>query len=90
MMTHFKRWILTARPLDESDVTWIKGLGCDFSMQAKEPLKVMYGNQVHTFSNLRSNQIQVITTTDKQETMLKLKYGNEITLGSVIYVDELY
>jgi hypothetical protein len=84
-MTPIKRWLLLHRLLDEFDIIWLRGLGCYFNTEAKEPIRVMQGNQMHTFSNLYSNQIQIITTTDKQETMLKLKYSNELILVNIVH-----
>ena len=87
-MKEVKRWLLLKRPIDQDDIIWLRGLNCNTTIEAiKEPLKLMYGGRQHTFSNLRSNQVQVLTTTPKQETMLKLKYGDDIVLGTVVYLE---
>ena len=87
-MKEVKRWILVQKHLELDDVLWLRGLGCGVNVSAKEPITMDLGSHQHTFSNLRSNQIQVLTTTPKQEIMLQLKYSKDILLASVVYLQD--
>lgn len=78
----YKVWALAVSKLTDSDIVWLQGLKVETKV---EPLT----NKVYTQGQLVSRvvtglKIDVITTCEKQETMLKLKYGDDLVLKSVI------
>jgi hypothetical protein len=69
-------WALEQNKFDESDYSWCKGLGVEIKV---DPL---YSN-VYSHTQLVSQvcnglRIRLTTTCEKQESMLKLKYGNRL------------
>lgn len=69
-------WALEQNKFDESDISWCRGLGVEIKV---EPL---YSN-VYSHTRLvrqvcNGLKIRLTTTCEKQESMLKLKYGNRL------------
>lgn len=76
-----KEWILYKDKFDNTDYTWITGLGCHVEVDRDDPKEVqMYGQTFHYLG--RNPMIIVFTTCEKQESMLKLKYGDDLGLRS--------
>ena len=78
----YKVWALTVSSLNESDIVWLQGLKVETKVEHLT-------NKVYTQGQMVSRvvtglKIDVITTCEKQETMLKLKYGDDLVLKSVI------
>ena len=80
-----KVWELLTRPLDESDRVFLLGLECNFKLTEtkKEPLHV-YG-RTYEYQSPVPAKLLVSTTTEKQESLLKLKYGDELILHHVYH-----
>ncbi len=75
-------WALAIPKLEDHDIIWLKGLEVDIKVEALT-------NKVYTQGQMVSKvvtgyKIDVITTCEKQETMLKLKYGNDLVLKDYI------
>lgn len=72
-------WQLRLQPsLDNSDLLWIKGLDCEVTVKNNNsPLR----DYLTCFINPEKTEFALIVThSEKQETMLKLKYGDELRL----------
>lgn len=80
-MKTVKTWVLTQNKLSENDIIWLKGLEVNTVV---EPLY----NTIHTYSGqhrvLSGVHIELETTCEKQETMLYLKFGNNLILKQVM------
>jgi hypothetical protein len=76
-----KTWVLTQSKLSEGDIIWLKGLN------VKTVVEPLY-NTVHTFRGqhqvVSGVHIELETACEKQETMLYLKFGNNLILKQVI------
>ena len=69
-------WALEQDKFDESDVSWCKGLGVEAKV---EPLYSNLYSQTQLIRQVVMGlRIRLTTTCKKQETMLKLKYGNRL------------
>ena len=69
-------WALEQNKFDDSDISWCRGLGVEIKV---EPL---YSN-VYSHTQLvrqvcNGLRIRLTTSCKRQETMLKLKYGNKL------------
>jgi hypothetical protein len=71
-----KYWQLTLTELSQSDYIFITGLGCELKVCSEDVLEISLSNRVHYFKY--PPHVRVITTCEKQESMLKLKYGDSI------------
>jgi hypothetical protein len=81
-MQTYKVWALTINQITSNDVLWLKGLGVDVKCEALT--NQIYSAGVVVSKYVTGYKIDVITTCDKQETMLKLKYGDDLVAKSVI------
>jgi hypothetical protein len=88
-MKLLKRWQIEKTDLNESDVAWLTGC-CN---------RLQVNNESHIFKNLvdktgrnimvpKGQTILVETVSEKQESMLKLKYEGSLTLMRVEHWDE--
>ena len=69
-------WALEQNKFDEADVSWCRGLGVEIQVNP------LYSN-VYVHSQLVKQvcnglRIRLTTTCERQETMLKLKYGSRL------------
>ena len=88
-MKLIKQWHISF--FDENDIAYLKGLGCDLEVNDKVKLIEVTGpnGRVYQMADRNSNYgIYVTTTTEKQESMLMLKYSGEIQLLRAFYADE--
>jgi hypothetical protein len=80
-MSDYKVWELVVDSISNNDAIWLKSASWDVRVS---PLT----DRVSTLSGYSElctgHQIVVITTCEKQESMLKLKYGDRLVLKSVI------
>lgn len=81
-MQTYKVWALTINQITSNDSLWLKGLGVDVKCEALTNQIYSSGNAVSQY--VTGYKIDVITTCDKQENMLKLKYGDDLVLKSEI------
>jgi hypothetical protein len=77
----YQIWALTINQVTDNDLLWLKGLGVD--VQSEALINQVYSSGKVVSKYVTGYRIDVITTCDKQETMLKLKYGNDLVLKSV-------
>ena len=77
-MTHKKIWTLYKPKADYADATYIVGLGCELEVIIPEW-------QEFTPYPAENPYIEITTTCEKQESMLYLKYGDELHLKSIIH-----
>lgn len=84
-MTNKKLWMLYKPNIEESDAMFIEGLGCE--MNISEPISISYTTPSGTRWEYKADciSIEIKTTCEKQESMLKLKYGDSIYLTTVIH-----
>lgn len=84
-MTHKKIWTLRKPNADYADATYIMGLGCkvEVIMPEWQAFTTPGGTQGRFLAE--DPHIEIITTCEKQESMLYLKYGNELRLKSIIH-----
>jgi hypothetical protein len=81
-MQTYKVWALTVSELDNNDILWLKGLGVDVKSEALTNKVYMSGSVVSEVCT--GYKIDVITTCEKQETMLQLKYADDLVCKAVI------
>lgn len=81
-MQSYKVWALAIGKIEDTDIIWLRGLGVDVKCEALTNRVYSSGQIVSRV--ITGHQIDVITTCEKQETMLKLKYGDDLILKSVI------
>ena len=84
-MTHKKIWTLYKPKADYADATYITGLGCgvEVIMPEWQAFTTPGGTQGRYLAE--DPYIEIITTCEKQETMLYLKYGDELRLKEIIH-----
>jgi hypothetical protein len=69
-------WALEQDKFDDSDQSWCRGLGVEVKV---EPLFYRsYINGKMVSQEVNGLRIRLTTTCEKQETMLKLKYGSRL------------
>jgi hypothetical protein len=81
-MQTVKTWALAKSYLDDSDVIWIKGLGIDLQSEVLTDKVYLQGRVVTEY--VTGYRHELTTTCSKQETMLKLKYGEDLVLITVM------
>ncbi len=83
-MKTFKRWLLNREKLENPDILWIKGhchrVDCNIK---SEDFKVVGGQNFRIVSKY---EIVITTDCEKQESMLKLKYIDDLILLRVLCV----
>jgi len=77
-MQTVKTWALAKSYLDDSDVIWIKGLGIDLQSECLTDKVYLQGRVITEY--VTGYRHEITTTCSKQETMLKLKYGDDLIL----------
>jgi hypothetical protein len=84
-MTHKKIWTLYKPKADYADATYIMGLGCavEVIMPKWEEFTTVGGTQGRFYAE--DPHIEITTTCEKQESMLYLKYGDELRLKTIIH-----
>jgi hypothetical protein len=80
-----KVWLLQRPNATDIDATFLFGLGCEVKVEIPEPLhfETVNGTRVQYCAELPT--IKITTTCEKQEMMLKLKYGEELVLIQVVH-----
>ena len=81
-MQTYKVWALAIDQVTDNDILWLKGLGVDVKYEPMTNKVYSAGHKVTEY--VTGHKIDVITTCEKQETMLQLKYGDDFVLKSVI------
>lgn len=86
-MKTIKTWILSKRSLDESDCTWITSNSDDVKVKH-------YTQSVNVYNRVEqiplSVEIFITTSCEKQESMLHLKYGDQMHLYRVYNYADSY
>jgi len=89
-----KIWQLETVNLNSIDATYINGLGCDITIERDDPVELSCTGGTYQYTANRP-RIIIETSCEKQESMLKLKYGSELvlmqvykTIGSYCYSNE--
>lgn len=75
-----KLWILEHPDANQSDATFLFGLGCKVEIVLPEPVEFTASTGSLWRYTLETPHIKIETTCEKQEMMLKLKYGDELRL----------
>lgn len=77
-------WLLLQDTIDVDDIKWIAGIGASVHVdQPSHTFDVMGGGTHRVAGKAR---IEVTTTTDKQRTMLVLKYGDRMIKLSEVFL----
>lgn len=84
-MTHKKIWSLFRPNPTHEDAIFIKGLGCEVKVIVPEPIEVTSANGRSWKVQTEYPHIELTTTCEKQESMLHLKYGDELRLKTIIH-----
>lgn len=79
-----KIWTLNKYPLYQNDCIWITSLGCNLRFQPDDPEEILVNGRVYHYAGGPSRAI-IETTCEKQESMLKLKYGDQLILNHVFH-----
>jgi hypothetical protein len=77
-----KIWHLPANNLTEADAIWLQGLKCRVEIQGGIPQDIVASGQTYRYVGLPP-KLNIETTCEKQESMLQLKYGDELKLMMV-------
>jgi hypothetical protein len=80
-----KIWILYKSDVDQTDATFLFGLGCEVKVKVPEPVHFETLNGTRVQYRAEHTTIEITTTCEKQESMLKLKYSNNLYLLKVEY-----
>lgn len=80
MMDTYKIWALCINDITHNDTLWLQGLGVEVKCEALTNRVYSAGFAVSEY--VTGYKIDVITTCDRQETMLKLKYGDDLVFKS--------
>lgn len=80
-----KTWRIYKPNATEIDARFIVGLGCAVEIIAPDPIELTAtdGSRWKVANNYP--QIEITTTCEKQEMMLKLKYGEDLLLQQVYH-----
>lgn len=71
-----KTWALAQDSFNDADIAWCRGLGVAYKIEPNFNQVYAQGRLVDEV--IRSWSIRLETTDQKQETMLKLKYGSNL------------
>ncbi len=80
-----KIWALHKLDATTVDATFLFGLGCEVEVVLPEPQTVTSADGKQWRYAVENPFIRITTTCDKQESMLKLKYGEELLLLQVYH-----
>jgi hypothetical protein len=82
-----KLWTLSKPDATQSDSTFLFGLGCSIEVVVPEPIEFIAptGSRWKFTYTPENPYIKIETTCEKQEMMLKLKYGDELRLQQVYH-----
>ena len=84
-MTTIKTWILNNPDATDIDATFLFGLGCKVEVRIPEPVYFETSNGTRVQYCAEHPTVEITTTCEKQESMLKLKYSNNLYLLKVEY-----
>jgi hypothetical protein len=84
-MAHKKIWTLYKPNADYSDATYITSLGCEVEVIIPKPFEFETSAGTRWHVQNEHPHIEIITTCEKQESMLYLKYGDELRLKMIIH-----
>jgi hypothetical protein len=79
-----KLWILQKLDATRADATFLFGLGCTVEVVIPDPIEFTAATGTR-WQYTDHPHIKIETTCEKQEMMLKLKYGNELRLIQVYH-----
>jgi hypothetical protein len=80
-----KIWILRKSNTTEIDATFLFGLDCNVEVVLPEPFEIESMDGKKWKYTASTPHIKIETTCEKQESMLKLKYGDELVLTQVCH-----
>ena len=83
-----KFWSLTKPQADETDAIFLCGLGCIIEVDIPEPMTFTTHRGTFQYNSGRLPTIKITTTCEKQESMLKLKYGDALHLDTTVQLYE--
>ena len=84
-MTHKKIWKLFKPDATRIDATFIIGLGCEVEVVMPEWLEFTSPAGTQCRYLAENPHIEITTTCEKQESMLQLKYGDDLQLKTIIH-----
>ncbi len=79
-----KIWSISRSSFTRADRLLLNGLDCEYKMTEPEPQEIQLHNQTYQYVGSHP-KLTIVTTSDRQEDMLKLKYGDELTLLQVYH-----
>lgn len=85
MIVEVKTWILSIHPVTENDCIWIKSLGCEITIENAVTERVQLPNGNINYYVTESAKLLVKTVSEKQQSMLQLKYATNLFLKSTEY-----
>ena len=85
VMTHKKIWTLFKPDATEIDATYMMSLGCAVAVIMPEPMHFETSAGTRWTVQKEHPYIEIITTCEKQEMMLYLKYGDKLQLKEIIH-----
>lgn len=84
----WKKWELFKPDADQSDADFLFGLDCKVNVSIPDPEVFETHGKYYQYTSQKQPSIEIITTCEKQEMMLKLKYGDSIILKFVHYENQ--
>jgi hypothetical protein len=84
-MTHKKIWTLYKPDATREDALYIIGLGCAVEVILPDPTDFISPNGTRWHVQNEYPYLEITTTCEKQESMLYLKYGDELRLKTIIH-----
>ena len=80
-----KQWHLCEKDTTALDVKFIISLGCSVQVYAPEPAQIT-GPDGRLYYYYPTNAfVHIVSTCEKQESMLKLKFGDSLVLQQVVH-----
>lgn len=82
ILREIKTWHLYKDPFTEIDYIWINGLNCSLTIHNPEPETITLASGTRQYYKA-APWIEIETTSDKQQSMLQLKYGDSMYLKEI-------
>lgn len=80
-----KIWALHRPDATKVDATFLFGLGCEVEVVLPEPQTITSADGKQWRYSVENPFIRITTTCDKQESLLKLKYGEDLHILQIFH-----
>lgn len=80
-----KIWTLIKPDANDADAIFLTGLNCKIEIHIPEPIEFSTLNGTQVRYTAETPTIEITTTCEKQEMMLKLKYGDDLSIKQIFH-----